>query len=64
MIAMAGALASPIIRPKLTAPLMDVVLITNCTELAEQKLPGLNHTTTLIAGQKIATSLGELVAVQ
>jgi hypothetical protein len=56
----------PVARPVLKVPLADtVVLLTrHHTELVEFKLPGLNRTPILGAGQQVAQSLGELVAEQ
>jgi hypothetical protein len=56
--------ASPLARPELSVPLVDAVLVQHRTELIAHKLPGLNRTPVLAAGQQVAQSLGELVAEQ
>lgn len=56
--------ASPLARPQLSVPLADQVLVQHRTELIAHKLPGLNRTPVLAAGQQVAQSLGELVAEQ
>jgi hypothetical protein len=56
--------ASPLARPELSIPLADAVLVQHRTELIAHKLPGLNRTPVLAAGQRVAQSLGELVAEQ
>jgi hypothetical protein len=61
---MAGDTASVFARPELTVPLSDTSLIQHRTELIAHKLPGLNSTPTLAAGQQVAQSLGLLVAEQ
>jgi hypothetical protein len=60
----AGDTASPLARPELTVPLADALLVQHRTELIAHKLPGLNRTPVLAAGQQVAQSLGELVAEQ
>ena len=42
----------------------NAVLVQHRTELIAHKLPGLNRTPVLAAGQRVAQSLGELVAEQ
>jgi hypothetical protein len=57
--------ALPLTPPELSVPLADAVLVQNRTdELIAHKLPGLNGTPILAAGQQVAQSLGELVAEQ
>jgi hypothetical protein len=58
----AGDMTGPVIRPGLQVPLADTILTRHRTELIEFKLPGLNRTPILAAGQAIAQSVGELVA--
>jgi hypothetical protein len=60
----AGDTASPLARNALAVPLADTALIQHRTELIAYKLPGLNSTPVLAAGQQVAQSLGELVAEQ
>jgi hypothetical protein len=60
----AGDTASPLARAVLDVPLADAALIQHRTELIAHKLPGLNSTPILAAGQQVAQSLGELVAEQ
>jgi hypothetical protein len=57
-------MALPLARPELSVPLADAVLVQHRTELIAHKLPGLNRTPVLAAGQQAAQSLGELVAEQ
>jgi hypothetical protein len=60
----AGDTASPVAQGPLVVPLADATLIQHRTELIEHKLPGLNRTPIMAAGQQVATSLGELVQEQ
>jgi hypothetical protein len=60
----AGDTASPLACPELSVPLADTVLVQHCTELIAHKLPGLNRTPVLAAGQQAAQSLGELVVAE
>jgi hypothetical protein len=59
-----GDTASPLAQEALVVPLADAALIQHRTELIAHKLPGLNSTPVLAAGQQVAQSLGELVAEQ
>jgi hypothetical protein len=56
--------ASPLAQPEFTVPLADTLLTRHRTELVEHKVPGLNRTPILAAGQQISQSLGELVQEQ
>jgi hypothetical protein len=60
----AGDTASPLARASMAVPLADSALIQHRSELIAHKLPGLNSTPILAAGQQVAQSLGELVAKQ
>jgi hypothetical protein len=60
----AGDTASPLAQNQLVVPLADAVLIAHRTELIQHKLPSLNRTPILAAGQQVAASLGELVQEQ
>jgi hypothetical protein len=60
----AGDTPSPLARPALIVPLANAALIQHQTELIAYKLPGLNSTPILAAGQQVAQSLGELVTGQ
>jgi hypothetical protein len=60
----AGDNASPLARQALIVPQLDAPLMRHRTELIEHKLPGLNRTPIMAAGQQVAQSLGELVQEQ
>jgi hypothetical protein len=60
----AGDGQGPVARPVLEVPLANAVLTRHRTELVDFKLPGLNRTPILAAGQQVTQSLGELVAEQ
>jgi hypothetical protein len=49
-------------RKTLMVLLLDAALIQHGTKSIAHKLPGLNSTPTLAAGQQVAQSLGSLVA--
>ena len=61
-----GALdsASPLARDEFIVPLSDANLTRHRAALVEHKLPGLNQTPTLAAGQAIAASVSELATEQ
>jgi hypothetical protein len=56
--------ASPLNRGPFDVPLADDKLIRHRTALIQHKLPGLNQTPTMAAGQAIATSISELATEQ
>jgi hypothetical protein len=60
----AGDIASSVARQALVVPQSDAALMRHRTELIEHKLPGLNQTPIMAAGQQVAHSLGELVQEQ
>jgi hypothetical protein len=60
----AGDTASPLARGPLDVPISDAHLIRHRTALIQHKLPGLNQTPTLAAGQAIAASVSKLATEQ
>ena len=60
----AGDTASPLHMDPFTVQMSDANLITHHTALIEHKLPGLNQTPTMAAGQAIAASVSELATEQ
>ena len=60
----AGDTASPLAQDSFEVPMSDANLIRHRTALVEHKLPGLNKTPTMAAGQAIAASVSELATEQ
>ena len=60
----AGDTASPLAREPFDIPLADANLIAHRMALVQHKLPGLNQTPTMAAGQAIASSVSELASEQ
>jgi hypothetical protein len=54
----AGDGQGPVAKPVLEVPLADAALTRQRTELVEYKLPGLNRTPILAAGQQVAQASG------
>jgi hypothetical protein len=59
-----GDTTLPLAQGTISVPLSDATLIHHRTELIQHKLPGINRTPIMAAGQQVATSLGELVQEQ
>jgi hypothetical protein len=63
-IQVAGDTASPLAMGPFIVPLLDANLVTHCATLVQHKLPGLNQTPTMAAGQAIAASVSKLATEQ